>query len=168
MKSAYDVVVIGAGAAGLRRNGATDGSRPLGAAARCARPHRRPGLDTSRAGTGRAGGARGRSSSSGEAHTTRQWIERAGHGSHETLESHFRLINGRLAQQDGYFADVQRAFRRNRERATDDLSFADYLNVVLKDELSPQARRAAIAMAEGIRRGGHHSRERQSDRERMD
>jgi monoamine oxidase len=149
MKSAYDVVVIGAGAAGLA------------AAARLTEAGRSVLLLDARDRIGGRVWTRhepgiavpvelGAEFIHGEAHATRRWIERAGHGSHETLESHFRLINGTLSQQDGYFEDVQRAFRRHRDRVTDDVSFADFLDVVLKDELSPQARRAALAMAEGF------------------
>ncbi len=74
----------------------------------------------------------------------------------------------RSSERDGYFADLQRAFRRNRERATHDISFAHFVNVVLKDELSPQARHAALAMAEGFDAVDTEPGERSSHRRGMD
>src|SRR5690242_15699889 len=112
MKSAYDVVVIGAGAAGLaataRLTGAGRSVLLLDARDRIGGrvwTRHEPGLTVPV--------ELGAEFIHGEAHATRQWIQRAGRGSHETLESHFRLINGKLSDQDGYFEDVQRAFRRH-------------------------------------------------------
>ena len=68
----------------------------------------------------------------------------------EVPDSHWRAVNGRLEQQAGFFEAVQAAFRRNESLATHDISFAHFLDVTLKDELSTQARDAARTMAEGF------------------
>jgi monoamine oxidase len=149
MKSAYDVVVIGAGAAGLAATARlTEGGRSvllLDARDRIG------GRVWTRHEPGQPVPVElGAEFIHGEAPATRRWIERAGRGSHDVMESHWRFINGELVHHEGFFEEVQRAFRRNRERARDDLSFADFIDVVLKDELSPLARRSACTMAEGF------------------
>jgi monoamine oxidase len=81
---------------------------------------------------------------------TRKWIERGGRSVIEIPDEHHRLVNGRLARYDGFFEDVQHVFRRNKALASHDLSFAQYLDATLKDELSTHARAAARSMAEGF------------------
>jgi hypothetical protein len=149
MKSAYDVVVIGAGAAGLA------------AAARLAEAGRSVLLLDAR---DRVGGRiytrhepglaapleLGAEFIHGLAPATRQWAQKAGQPVHEVPDSHWRWQNGTLSQQGSFFDDVQRAFRGNRERATDDISFARVIDVVLKDEIPAHARALALTMAEGF------------------
>ncbi len=149
MKSAYDVVVIGAGAAGLA------------AAARLAEAGRSVLLLDAR---DRVGGRiytrhepglaapleLGAEFIHGLAPATRQWAQKAGQPVHEVPDSHWRWQNGTLSQQGSFFDDVQRAFRGNRERATDDISFARFIDVVLKDEIPAHARALALTMAEGF------------------
>jgi monoamine oxidase len=149
MKSAYDVVVIGAGAAGLA------------AAARLAEAGRSVLVLEAR---DRVGGRietrhepglavpveLGAEFVHGLAPVTRKWTERAGRHVLETPDEHHRLRNGRLARYDGLFEDVQQVFRRHKARASHDLSFAQYLDETLKDELSTHARAAARSMAEGF------------------
>lgn len=149
MKSAYDVVVIGAGAAGLA------------AAARLAEAGRsvlvleardRVGgrIDTRHEPGLGAAVELGAEFVHGVAPITRKWLERAGQSVLEIPDEHWRPANGRLDRYDGLFEEVQRAFRRNKERASHDVSFAQFLDVTLKDELSPHARESARSMAEGF------------------
>jgi monoamine oxidase len=149
MKSAYDVVVIGAGAAGLA------------AAARLAEGGRSVLLLDARDRVGGRVDTRhepglsvpvelGAEFIHGEARATRRWLAKAGRPTPELPESHWRSVDGRLERQGGFFEDIQRAFRRNERLATDDMSFAQFLEVTLKDELSTHARAAALRMAEGF------------------
>ncbi len=149
MKSAYDVVVIGAGAAGLA------------AAVRLAEAGRSVLVLEAR---GRVGGRidtrhepglaaaveLGAEFVHGEAPITRKWAERASRPVFEVPDEHWRPTNGQLDRYDGFFDDLQRAFRRNKARASHDVSFAQFLDVALKDELSAHARAAARSMAEGF------------------
>src|SRR5262245_46181237 len=137
MKSAYDVVVIGAGAAGLA------------AAARLAESGRSVLVLEAR---DRVGGRietrhepglgvpveLGAEFVHGLAPITREWVHRAGGSVPEVPDEHWRIVNGRLDRYGGVFEDVQRAFRRNKERASHVTSFAQFLEVTLKDELSAQ------------------------------
>ena len=149
MKSAYDVVVIGAGAAGLA------------AAARLAEAGRsvlvleardRVGgrIDTRHEPGLGAPVELGAEFVHGVAPVTHQWTTRAGRSVIETPDEHWRPVNGHLDQYGGLFEEIQRAFRRNKERASHDVSFAQFLDVTLKDELSTHARAAASSMAEGF------------------
>jgi monoamine oxidase len=145
----FDVVVIGAGAAGLA------------AAARLAEERRTVLLLEAR---DRVGGRiwtreepglavpveLGAEFIHGEAPVSRRWLQSAGKPVHDVPDAHWRIENGTLSMSDGFFDEVQRAFRRNRERASHDLSFAQFLDEVLKDDLSPRARAGARAMAEGF------------------
>lgn len=149
MKSAYDVVVIGAGAAGLAAAArlAEVGRSVLVLEARdrvggriCTRHE--PGLA--------APVELGAEFVHGRAPVTHKWMARAGQPIVETPDEHWRLTNGRLDRHDGFFADVQRAFRRNKALASHDVSFAQFLDETLKDELSAHARAAARSMAEGF------------------
>lgn len=149
MKSAYDVVVIGAGAAGLA------------AAARLAEAGRsvlvleardRVGgrIDTRHEPGLNAPVELGAEFVHGRAPLIHKWANRGGRSVIETSDEHWRPVNGRLHRYDGLFEDVQHAFRRNKERASYDVSFAEFLDVTLKDELSTHARAAARSMAEGF------------------
>lgn len=149
MKSAYDVVVIGAGAAGLAAAArlAEAGRSVLVLEARDrvgGRIHTRhePGLN--------APLELGAELVHGLAPVIHKWTRRGGRSVIDIPDEHWRPVDGRLDRYDGFFADVQNAFRRNKERASHDLSFAQFLDVTLKDELSTHARAAARSMAEGF------------------
>jgi monoamine oxidase len=149
MKSAYDVVVIGAGAAGLAT------------AVRLSQAGRSVLLLEAR---DRVGGRiwthpqpdlavpveLGAEFVHGRAPVTRHWLERAGKTVYDVPEHHWRWKNGVLTDEETFFEDVQRAFRRNESLATDDISFAHFIDEVMKDELSPHARESARTMAEGF------------------
>jgi monoamine oxidase len=149
MKSAYDVVVIGAGAAGLA------------AAARLAEAGRSVLVLEARDRVGGRIDTRhepglgvpvelGAEFVHGLAPVIHKWAKRAGRPIIDIPDEHWRPIDGRLQRYDGFFEDVQRVFRRNKERASYDVSFAQFLDETLKDELSVHARAAARSMAEGF------------------
>ena len=149
MKSAYDVVVIGAGAAGLAAAARlTEGGRSV--LLLDARDRVGGRIDTRHEPGLLAPVELGAEFIHGEAPATRRWLAKIGRATPEVPESHWRIVNGRLERQDGFFEDVQGAFRRNERLATNDISFAQFLDVTLKDELSTQARAAARNMAEGF------------------
>ncbi len=149
MKSAYDVVVIGAGAAGLAAAARlTEGGRSVLLLE--ARDRVGGRVDTRHEPGLVAPVELGAEFIHGEAPATRRWLAKIDRPTPEVPDSHWRIVNGRLKRQDGFFQDVQAAFRRNERLATYDISFAEFLDVTLKDELSTQARAAARAMAEGF------------------
>ena len=149
MKSAYDVVVIGAGAAGLAAAARlTEAGRSVLVLE--ARDRIGGRIDTRHEPGLPAPVELGAEFVHGLAPVSRQWIERAGKTVLEIPDAHHRVVNGRLARQDGFFEDVQRAFRRNKALASHDVSFAHFLDVTLKDELSSHARASARNMAEGF------------------
>lgn len=149
MKSAYDVVVIGAGAAGLAA------AAHLSEAGRSVLVLEAKDRAGGRIWTRHEPGLPmpvelGAEFVHGLAPATRRWIGKTGKAVHDVPDTHWRVIQGQLQRHEGFFDDVQRAFRRNRHLATDSLSFADFLDTVVKDEISPDARRAACMMAEGF------------------
>ena len=149
MKSAYDVVVIGAGAAGLA---AAVRLTEAGRSVLVLEARDRIGgrIDTRHEPGLAAPVELGAEFVHGLAPVTRKWPARGGKSVLEVPDEHHRLVNGRLAPYDAFFEDAQRAFRRNKARASHDISFADFLDVTLKDELSAGARAAARSMAEGF------------------
>ncbi len=113
MKSAYDVVVIGAGAAGLA------------AAARLAEAGRsvlvleardRVGgrIDTRHEPGLNAPVELGAEFVHGLAPVIHQWVQRGGRSVIDIPDEHWRPVHGRLDRYDGFFDDVQHAFRRNK------------------------------------------------------
>jgi len=149
MKSAYDVVVIGAGAAGLAAAvRLTEAGRSVLVLEARGRIGGR--IDTRHEPGLAAPVELGAEFVHGLAPATRKWPARDGKSVLEVPDAHHRLVNGRLARYDGFFEDVQRAFRSNKARASHDISFADFLDVTLKDELSAGARASARSMAEGF------------------
>lgn len=149
MKSAYDVVVIGAGAAGLAAAArlAEAGRSVLVLEARDRVGGRiwtrhEPGLDMPV--------ELGAEFVHGLAPATRRWSGKTGKAVRDVPDTHFRIVNGQMQRHEGFFEDVQRAFRRNSHLATDDLSFADFLDTVVKDEIPADARRSACMMVEGF------------------
>jgi monoamine oxidase len=149
MKSAYDVVVIGAGAAGLAAAAhlAESGRSVLLLEAR----DRVGGRIDTRHEPGLAAPVElGAEFVHGLAPVTRKWIDKSRKAVLTVPDTHWRVVNGHLQRYDGFFEDVQHAFRRNRSLATHDISFSHFLDETLKDELSPHARRSARNMAEGF------------------
>ncbi len=149
MKSAFDGVVIGAGAAGLAAAArlVEAGRSVLVLEARDrvgGRIHTRhePGL--------MAPVELGAEFVHGQAPIIHEWMQGTGRRVIDIPDEHWRPVNGRLDRYDGFFSRVQEAFRRKKQQASYDVSFADFLDVALKDELPPQARDAARAMAEGF------------------
>lgn len=86
----------------------------------------------------------------GEATTTLQWLGRAGRTAIAMPDSHLRLQNGSLQPADDSFEQVQAALRRHDSIITHDMSLAELLNKHLAHELSPAVRDYALMMAEGF------------------
>lgn len=149
MKSAYDVVVIGAGAAGLA---AAARLTEAGRSVLVLEARDRVGgrIDTRHEPGLNAPVELGAEFVHGLAPVIHDWTRRGGRSVVDIPDEHWRPMDGRLNRYDGFFADVQSAFRRNKARASYDLSFSDFLDVTLKDELSTHARAAARSMAEGF------------------
>ena len=149
MKSAYDVVVIGAGAAGLA---AASRLAEAGRSVLVLEARDRVGgrIDTRHEPGCGVPVELGAEFVHGVAPITRKWMQKAGRAVLEVPDEHWRRVNGRLDRHEGFFEEVQHAFRRNKALATHDVSFAQFLDVTLRDELSEHARRSARFMAEGF------------------
>lgn len=150
MKSAYDVIVIGAGAAGLAAAARlTEGGRSV--LLLDARDRVGGRADTRYEPGFAAPVELGAEFIHGTAPATRRWLAKAGRAAPEVPERHFRIAaDGEPERQDGFFEDVQAVFRRHEGLATYDISFDQFLDVTLKDQLSNEARAAARNMAEGF------------------
>jgi monoamine oxidase len=147
--SSHDVIVIGAGAAGLAAAAAlaAGGRTVLLIEARDRIGGRiwtrhEPGLP--------APIELGAEFIHGYAHCTLAWLARAGKVAIETQDSHWRLENGSLEQRDSYFRKVQQVLLKHQDAATHDLSLDDLLEKHLKKELTLDARKYARMMAEGF------------------
>jgi monoamine oxidase len=148
MKSSYDVVVIGAGAAGLAA------AARLGEAGRSVllleARDRIGGRIWTRHEPGVAAPIElGAEFIHGNAPANVGWLARVGKGAIETPDSHWRLEGGSLQQRDSYFHQVQQVLLRNSARVSHDISLDTLLNT-LKDELSAEARDYVRMMAEGF------------------
>jgi monoamine oxidase len=149
MKPAYDVVVIGAGAAGLAAAArlVEAGRSVLVLEAR----DRIGGRIDTRHEPGLAAPVElGAEFVHGDAPVTRKWMAKAGKAVLEIPDEHWRPVNGRLDRYNGFLHEVQDVFRRNKARASHDIPFAHFLDVTLKDELPAHARASARSMAEGF------------------
>lgn len=147
--AAQDVIVIGAGAAGLAAAAALAerGRRVLVLEAR----DRIGGRIWTRHEAGVAAPVElGAEFIHGHAPATVAWLRRAGRGVVESPDSHWRLRDGVLQQRDSYFLEVQKAMRAALDQITHDISLAELLDTHLKDVLSPEARNYARMMAEGF------------------
>jgi monoamine oxidase len=149
MATSYDVIVIGAGVAGLAA------AARLGEAGRSVllleardrvggRVHTRyePGLA--------APVELGAEYIHGHAPVAVGWLARAGAFPIEAPDTHWRLEGGSLNNRNSYFDHVHEVLTRNTERATHEISLDTYLNTLLKDELTADERDYARMMAEGF------------------
>jgi monoamine oxidase len=78
------------------------------------------------------------------------WLARAGKSALETEGSRWRLENGVLIQRDSAFEKVRDALLKHRDQVTHDVSLDTVLDQILKNELSDDARAYARMMAEGF------------------
>lgn len=150
MQSAsYDVIVIGAGAAGLAAAAglADAGQSVLVLEAR----DRIGGRIWTRHEPGIAAPIElGAEFIHGHAPLNVAWLMRAGKAPVECDGPHWRVHDGVLQRREGFFGEIQRALRRNVAAATHDVSLDTYLRTCLTDELSAEACEAACMMAEGF------------------
>lgn len=147
--SSFDVIVIGAGAAGLAAAAALvqAGRSVLLLEARDRIGGRiwtrtEPGLSVPV--------EMGAEFIHGQAAITRTLLAKAGAGVVESADSHWTLQQGELKPRNGFFAQIQTAVRNSDVLAKRDMSFDTFLDRHLAHVLTPQARGFARMMAEGF------------------
>ena len=86
----------------------------------------------------------------GHAERNVAWLARAGKSAIETEHGHWRLENGALHQRDSAFQKVRNALLKHRDQVTHDVSLDTVLDKILKNELSDDERAYARMMAEGF------------------
>lgn len=147
--SSPDVIVIGAGAAGLAAAAAlaAAGRSVLVVEAR----DRLGGRIWTRQEAGLAAPVElGAEFIHGHARCTVAWLARAGQVGIETPDMHFRLENGSLEQRDSTFHKVTQALQKHEDKITHDISLDELLDKHLKNDLPADARAYARMMAEGF------------------
>jgi monoamine oxidase len=145
----YDVVVIGAGAAGLSAAAeiAAGGASVLILEAR----DRIGGRIWTRSEPGLPVPVElGAEFVHGHAPATRALLASIGKTVIETTDAHWTLRNGRLSQRDGFFGRFAQALHRSEVLKSRDMSFKAFLDDHLADVLSAEDRQAACTMAEGF------------------
>jgi monoamine oxidase len=147
--SAYDVVVVGAGAAGLSAAAeiAAGGASVLILEAR----DRIGGRIWTRSEPGLPVPVElGAEFVHGHAPTTRALLAGIGKSVIETSDSHWTLRNGSLTQRDGFFRRFAQAVQHSDVLKSRDMSFKAFLDDYLAGVLSAEDRQAACNMAEGF------------------
>ena len=149
MQSSYDVVVIGAGAAGLAA------AARLGEAGRSVLVLEARDRVGGRVWTRHEPGIAvpielGGEFIHGHAPVNVGWLARAGSTPMESSDSHRWLKDGELQQRPYFFETVQKTFAKHAASVTHDMSLDTLLNTVLKDELPEEMRTYVRAMAEGF------------------
>ena len=149
MQAHYDVIIIGAGAAGLAAAGelVRAGRRVLVLEARDRIGGRiwtrtEPGVEVPL--------ELGAEFIHGSAPATRGLLARAGTSVIEATEVHWSFRDGRLAPSDALFERVQQAFGNSNALEARDLSFEDFLEGPMAAVLPPEERRYARTMAQGF------------------
>lgn len=145
----YDVVVIGAGAAGLSAAAeiAAGGASVLVLEAR----DRIGGRIWTRSEPGLPVPVElGAEFVHGHSPGTRALLASIGKTVIETTDAHWTLRNGTFSQRDGFFARFTQALRRSEVLKSRDMSFKAFLDDYLGDVLSAEDRQAACNMAEGF------------------
>jgi monoamine oxidase len=148
MAKQYDIVVIGAGAAGLAAAAelAAGGLSVVVLEAR----DRIGGRVWTRQESGLSIPVElGAEFIHGRAEPTLTLLDRAGIPAVDCGGSHWDADHGALKPRDAVFPEIQRAMRRI-SRLKRDLSFEEFLDTTLKSSLSPRARRFARRMVEGF------------------
>jgi monoamine oxidase len=148
-QDSYDVIVIGAGAAGLAAAArlAEGGRSVLVLEARDrvgGRIHTRyePGLT--------APIELGAEFFHGFAQANVEWLARGGASPIEAPDTHWRLEGGSLNNRDSYFFHVHEVISRYAGHITHEMSVDYLLNTLLKDELTADERDYARMLAEGF------------------
>jgi monoamine oxidase len=147
--ASFDVVVIGAGAAGLAAASelAQAGRSVLLLEARDRIggriwTRREPGLPVPV--------ELGAEFIHGHAPLTRALLAKVGAGTIESTDSHWTLRQGRLTHRDGLFPQLQEALRNTAPLSKADMSFDVFLDHHLAGMLTPEARQFARSLAEGF------------------
>jgi len=149
MQSSFDVIVIGAGAAGLAA------AARLGEAGRSVlvveARDRVGGRIWTRHEPGVAAPIElGAEFIHGHAPCNVAWLAKAGKAPIESGDSHWRLEGGVLQQRDSFFHKLQDVLQRHLKEVSHDISLDTLLNKTLKNELPAEVREYALMMAEGF------------------
>ncbi|MEP7243956.1 MAG: NAD(P)/FAD-dependent oxidoreductase [Gammaproteobacteria bacterium] len=149
MQSSFDVIVIGAGAAGLAA------AARLGEAGRSVlvleARDRIGGRMWTRHEPGVAAPIElGAEFIHGHAPCNVAWLAKAGKAPIESGDSHWRLEGGVLQQRDSFFRKLQEVLQRHPDQVSHDISLDTLLNQNLKDHLPADVREYARMMAEGF------------------
>ncbi len=86
----------------------------------------------------------------GKATATAHWLSRTGKVPIGVPDSHFRLHDGVLQTADDSLQQIQLALRRHDANITHEISLEALINNHLANELSPAAREYALMLAEGF------------------
>ena len=86
----------------------------------------------------------------GHAPITQSLLERAGTAVIETAGTHFTLAHGRLDPRDAFFPQIRQAMQRSDALERRDMSFDEFLDQHLASALTPAQRQYARMMAEGF------------------
>ena len=147
--AAFDVIVIGAGAAGLAAASelAAAGHSVLVLEAR----ERIGGRILTQAEPGLAAPVElGAEFIHGEAAVTRALLARSGVAALDVCGSHWSLQAGQLSVRDTLFAHIRQAMERHDLPPGTDMSFDEFLERELAQALTPEERQFARTMAEGF------------------
>ena len=148
-RTSFDVIVIGAGAAGLA---ATDELLRAGRRVLLLEARDRIGgrIWTRREPDVAVPIELGAEFIHGHAAITRTLLQHAGAPVVDASDSHWSLRDGRLTQRAGFFGEIRQALAHTDVLTREDMSFAHLLERHLAGRLSPAARQWARMMAEGF------------------
>lgn len=145
----YDVVVVGAGAAGLAA-ASTLGQAGYSVSVLEARDRIGGRIWTRHEQNVAMPIELGAEFIHGEAPTTLRWLSRVGKSAVAMPESHLRLEHGVVQPTDDYFEQLQSVFARHDAEITHDMSLLQLFDQHLRGDVSPALRDHALMMVEGF------------------